>query len=70
MGQSSNREATIFFLCRVKGGKNLDSKLSWQYRLLTDHHGDIKQSGTFFFTQSVITKVEIIPFFMGILFIV
>ena len=36
-------------------GENLDSKfmwekskLSWQYCLLTDHHGDIKQSGTFF----------------------
>ena len=53
----------------MKKGKNLCGKKE-QTELAILYHGDIKQSGTFFFTQSVITKVEIIPFSMGILFIV
>ena len=55
-GPSSNREATIFF-CVI-----LDSKPSWQQYCFL-HHGDTKQSRTFFFT--LITKIEIIPFFHG-----
>ena len=55
-----------FFFC-VGWGKNLDSKLSWQqyclFIMVTRSKAEL------FFTQSVITKVEIIPFSMGILFI-
>ena len=48
MGQSSNREATIFFLCRVNEKRE---KFMWekeQTELAILYHGDIKQSGTFF----------------------
>ena len=65
MGHPLIVRPSFFFLCRMGEGENyLDSKLSWQ-----QYHGDTKQGRTFF-TQSVITKVEITPFFMGILFIV
>ena len=51
-------------------GKNVDSKPSWQQYCLFIRVTRSKKEELFFTQSAVITKVEIIPFSMGILFFI